>query len=194
MKKLLRTLAAAFIGIGLSAGVAAAQTGTIGTTGPNSNNQVTHTGSKVTTVTASNSGSVSNNVRQGSYSGNAKVRHNTTGGSATSGAASNANTGSVNATMSNASAAAVATAAAAGGGSNSGTITNTGPDSNNQVMFSETNVVTYAANNSANVDNCVNQEASSGNARVSGNTTGGSATSGAASNTNTSTTTLVMNN
>lgn len=194
MKKLLRTLAAAFIGIGLSAGVAAAQTGTIGTTGPNSNNQIMHNGTHVATVVSTNTASVGNNTGQRSSTGDAKVKHNTTGGNATSGAAMNASTTSTSGTLSNAGAAAAAAAAMGSGGSNTGTINNTGPSSNNQVSFNDSHVMTVSSTNMVQVENNTEQCAESGDARVSGNTTGGNATSGAASNTSNTSTSLVLTN
>ena len=82
MKKLLRALAASLVGIGLSAGVVAAQTGTIGTTGPNSNNQIQTTNTRTAVVTNSNTVGVVNANSQGAASGAANVSGNTTGGSA----------------------------------------------------------------------------------------------------------------
>ena len=80
----------AVIGAGF-AGVAMAQTGSIGTTGPSSTNNINGTETSVMTVTNSNSAHVSNNNTQGASSGEAEVEDNTTGGNATSGGASNGN-------------------------------------------------------------------------------------------------------
>ena len=79
-------------------------------------------------------------------------------------------------------------------GDASGTITNTGYDS--------TNIVSSKVYNSVHVDNdtsvCLTntsvQTAMSGDANVSQNTTGGSATTGAASNNNTATLSVSVTN
>ncbi|MBW3538048.1 hypothetical protein KY386_00975 [Candidatus Parcubacteria bacterium] len=76
-------------------GCAAANTGdgdhdvTIGTTGPNSNNQVTIDSSSQLSLTSSNDVAVSNDVDQVAVSGDAQVSGNTVGGDAASGDAEN---------------------------------------------------------------------------------------------------------
>ena len=70
------------------------------------------------------------------------------------------------------------------GATDSCTITNTGPDSTNSCVVKEDFSCKVENNNKFTVINNNNQEASSGNATVSGNTSGGSATSGSATNSN----------
>lgn len=65
-----------------------------------------------------------------------------------------------------------------------GTITNTGPGSNNAVTTNQTETTTVTNNNNLSVTNTNDQHAYSGDAVTAANTTGGSATSGAATNTN----------
>lgn len=76
-------------------------------------------------------------------------------------------------------------AGGSGGGAPSGnTISNTGPDSHNTIVASTSNCVTVTNTNTVGVTNVNNQTASSGNATVSNNTTGGSSGTGDASNAN----------
>lgn len=63
------------------------------------------------------------------------------------------------------------------------TISDTGPKSTNEITTTNTNTTTVTNTNTVNATNVTTQSASSGAATVSDNTTGGAATSGAASNT-----------
>jgi hypothetical protein len=193
-KQLYRAAAATVLGLSLATGVAVADnSGSIDTTGPDSNNAVTATTTNRVTVRNDNDLNVRNDNDQRASSGDAKVWHNTTGGDATSGDASNANSTSVDATVDNSGA---AMAALGGGGSMSasGDISNTGPDSNNYVTSTQTNTVHVTNDNDVRVNNDNDQHAYSGDAKVSDNTTGGSATSGSASNTNSSSFTFSISN
>ena len=194
MKKLRRAFAVAMLGVGLSTGLASAQTGTIGTTGPNSNNQATFNDSHIATLTASNTAGVRNDTDQNANSGRAEVSGNTTGGSATSGAANNTSMTSTSASLSNASANAAVAASFGGGSPDTASINNTGPNSNNQVQFNDTHVLSVVSTNPANVSNDTDQSARSGSAEVEGNTTGGNATSGSVSNSSSTSSTLVLSN
>jgi hypothetical protein len=81
-----------------------------------------------------------------------------------------------------------------GNGSNSGTINNTGPDSDNSVRFESRVDVDVDNNNDVRIDNDVDQRSHSGDAEVTHNTTGGSATSGNVSNTSSSSFTVRITN
>ena len=186
-KTLYRAAAATVLGMSLVTGIAAADTGNINTTGPNSSNKVESKVKNHVHLNNNNNIGVGNSNSQSAYTGDAKVKHNTTGGDATTGDAMNANSTSVMATVSNTASSAAAAASASGGGQASGSISNTGPDSYNKVESSVHNDLTINNNNNISVSNSSTQTATSGDARVSGNTTGGDATSGNASNTNTST-------
>lgn len=73
---------------------------------------------------------------------------------------------------------------ASAGATDSCTISNTGPDSTNSCVVKDDFTCKVENNNKFTVINKNNQEAVSGDAKVSGNTTGGSATSGSATNSN----------
>ncbi len=194
MKKLLRIVAVSVLGVSLSAGLASAATGTIGTTGPSSNNQIAFTGTTTAAVTNANTAGVTNTNGQTAGSGAANVSGNTTGGSASSGAANNSNSSSTSVSANNSASAVAALSALNGGGSDVGSINNTGPSSNNQVSFNQTRSVIVSNINTASVSNVNSQTAGSGAANVSGNTTGGSATTGGASNTSSSSTSVNFSN
>ncbi len=76
----------------------------------------------------------------------------------------------------------------------SGTISTTGPNSTNVITSSETNTVVVSNTNNVSVSNSNSQSGTSGAASVTGNTLGGSATSGGVTNTNTGFTTVSINN
>lgn len=176
-RKLTKVIAVAVLALSLGSGVASAATGTIGTTGPNSNNQVTVNNAATRSVQNRNNLSVYSSTYQRADTGDVDVTHNTTAGSARSGdAVADAWTG-VDLDVRN-TGAAMAAFAGSSTGSDSGSINNTGPDSNNQVTFNNANTTTVENDNCIRVTNHTSQNADSGNVTVSGNTTGGSATSG----------------
>lgn len=185
MKKLplLQAAAVTVIGVGLTGAVASAATGTIDTTGPNSHATVKSTVSNQTHVNNKNHLHASNTNSQSAKSGKADVHNNTTGGGATSGDSSNDNSLNASVTVDN-SGAAGALAGAVGGDDNDGSISNTGPNSKATVESKTTNTVKVNNNNNLWVTNVNTQSATTGSAKVSNNTTGGDATSGNASNTN----------
>lgn len=196
LQKLLRGTAVTVFSLGLGAGVvsAAPGTGTIsGPTGPDSNNQVTFNTSDVRSVSNSNRVNLRNSNPQDARTGDAKASHNTTAGATRSGDAMNDSLLRVNASINNAASSAAAVQNT--GGAQSGSITGaTGPDSNNQVTFNGGSTVSVSNNNDICISNNNEQSASSGRAEVSGNTTGGSATSGNASNVSTTEVTLSLTN
>jgi hypothetical protein len=75
-----------------------------------------------------------------------------------------------------------------------GTISDTGPGSKNVIATTNTNTTTVTNNNDVKVINSNEQSASSGNATVNDNTNAGGATSGNTANTNSSSTTVNINN
>jgi hypothetical protein len=180
MKKLLRIAAAAVLGLGLTTGVVAAQTGTIDTTGPDSDNVIRFEGETTYDVDNNTDLSASNDVDQDATSGDADVTDSTTGGDATTGDAANETDLSVDASVENS--ADCACDALGNSGDHSASIENTGPDSNNRVVFDSDTTVEIENTVSINIDNNVDQDATSGDANVDHNTTGGDATTGDASN------------
>jgi hypothetical protein len=142
-------------------------------------------------VSNHNSVSATNHSSQHAYTGDAKVKYNTTGGDASTGAATNDNTTAADVTVDNS---ASAGAGAMAFSDASGSIDTTGPGSSNNVTSNQTDNSSVRNDNHLSVRNDSSQRASSGDASVTGNTTGGSATSGDASNTNSSTFTFSVTN
>lgn len=79
-------------------------------------------------------------------------------------------------------------------GATSGSISGTGPDSYNKIKSTTTKKTKVTNNNNLGVNNANQQSAYSGDAKVIHNTTGGSATSGAASNANSTSVSATVNN
>lgn len=193
MKKIARVAALSVMAISLTGGVAAASSGSIGTTGPDSTNKVEHKNRSKRKVENNNGLFVVNYNPQEARTGRARVSHNTTGGDAASGDATNDSLLRARVTVDNSGSSDVALGSG-GSGSNSGTISNTGPDSYNKIKFDNKSSVKVTNNNLVGVVNVNEQKAKSGSARVSGNTTGGDATSGNASNISTNETTISITN
>lgn len=185
MKKLLRIAAVVATGVSLSTGVVAAQSGSIGTTGPDSTNKIEFRNRNRLSVENRNHIRATNNNPQSASTGYAGVKHNTTGGSATSGNASNDSMLSATVNLDNSGALAGASDCGCAGNDSEATIENTGPDSYNKVLFQNSSTTTVKNNNNISVTNNNSQSASTGDASVRGNTTGGDATSGDASNVST---------
>lgn len=178
--------------VGLSGfnGVANAATGTIHNTGPSSYNKIKSKTHKKVRITNNNDLGLQNNNAQNAHTGKAKVTFNTTGGHARTGDARNSNTTRVSATVNNAASAsqwAGVVSGSGGGGNHTGNISQTGPTSTNVVKAKTKVDVKVMNNNNIQVSNNNVQSASSGKAKVVGNTTGGDAVTGDASNTNSST-------
>ena len=136
-----------------------------------------------------------NHTSQRSKTGKAKVSDNTTGGNATSGAASNSNTSTAGLSVTNAA------ATCNHNGNNIQTdvvggalIDQTGRRSYNLISTTNISKVISVNNNDLSVDNETLQNAKSGNATVWGNTTGGAASSGEATNMNSSSVTITISN
>jgi hypothetical protein len=194
MKKILRLAALTVMAFSLTTGVAAANSGSIGTTGPDSYNKIEFNNRSTVKVRNSNDVGVGNVSLQFAKTGDAKVKHNTTGGDATSGDAVNDNLARTNVGIDNSGSSAAALENGCGCGSDTGSISNTGPDSYNKIEFEDSSYVSVKNRNKVHVLNLNVQAASSGDAKVSGNTTGGDATSGDATNVNTTETTVNITN
>ena len=179
--------------VGLS-GFAGATTATITNSGNHAGNTVTATNTKVTTLANNNNAGVLNLNGQAGESGNARVRGNNSGGSATSGAVMNSSSTNTSISVSNSGSSAAALAAAAPTASNTATISNSGNNVGNTVTFQDTTQTTVQNTNNVGVANVNIQLGSSGNARVTGNNSGGSATSGAVSNSSNTTTSVSVSN
>jgi hypothetical protein len=162
-------------------------------TGPDSWNKVKSSNEFKTEVKNKNDVRVDNDNDQNAKSGDVKVKHNTTGGDATSGAAANENGFTADLTVENGGAWGMDCGCTSSTGGDD-EITNTGPDSNNVIESKNKVTVKVTNDNKINVKNDNNQVAKSGKVEVSGNTTGGDATSGDASNTNDTHVTLSISN
>lgn len=191
-KQLYRAAAATVLGLSLTTGVVAADTGDISYTGPDSSNRVSARATDNSSVDNDTSLRARVDNDQHAYTGDAKVNHNTEGGSAQSGNADNSNDTSLDATVDN---------SASSGGSGgmvfsdaSGSINHSGPGSSNTVSSTQTDNSSVSNTTHIDVHNSNDQRASSGDATVWGNTTGGDATSGNASNTNSSSFTFSVTN
>lgn len=190
MKKIRTTLTTGAASLGLVVGVATfagASSGTIGTTGPYSNNEVEHTASSTVKMHNKNDVKAHNDNDQHAYSGDAEATGNTTAGDAETGKAMNANSLNASLSVDNSASGVAAMPMPALSANHSGTINTTGPNSNNQVTTTTTSEVEVHNYNDLYVHNDNDQHASSGDATVSGNTTGGSAMTGDATNTNSTT-------
>lgn len=171
--------------VGFAALAGASPVTTIQETGPYSYNKVKNRVHSYVKVENNNNLSASNYNRQTAYSGDARVSYNTTGGDAISGAARNTNSLNASATVNNSGSGEWANAVNVGGGGNADTtIDNTGPHSRNTVDNQTSVRVNVENNNNLSVRNTNTQSAYSGDARVSGNTTGGDAVTGDATNEN----------
>lgn len=195
MKKLLRLAALSVMALSLTTGVAAANSGTVLDTGPDSYNKIEFENRSKTRLENNNRVRVYNNNPQSAYSGDARVRHNTTGGDATSGDATNDSLLRATVRLNNSSSSSAALNNGCGcEGASTGHIENTGPDSYNKIEFADSSYVSVQNNNDVKVENNNSQYASTGDAKVSDNTTGGDATSGSASNISTNETTIEVTN
>ncbi|MDB5187072.1 MAG: hypothetical protein JWM07_544 [Candidatus Saccharibacteria bacterium] len=185
--KMQKKLGAAVLSLGLVVGLsgfAGATSGAIDTTGPDSTNTIRSDSRYRVDVDNDNNLRVHNDNDQDAWTGDAEVRDNTRGGDAGTGAAMNENAFDAEVTVDNSASGAAALGGGNGGSDNEATIENTGPDSVNRVNFDSRTNIDIQNDNNLYVHNDNNQTASSGDATVKHNTTGGDATTGDATNTN----------
>jgi hypothetical protein len=197
MIKLKKAVGAGVLSLGVVvglAGFAGATSGTIGTTGPSSENKITHESSTELDIDNDNDIKLSNNNDQYASSGDTKVYGNTSGGSTTSGDGANHNSMDAMIEVDNSQTAGALEGIGSGSTSGSASINNTGPDSENEVKYESRVVVDVDNDNNIHVYNTNNQVANSGDAEVTHNTSGGSATSGSVTNTSSSTFTVRVTN
>jgi hypothetical protein len=188
--KIKRSLTAGVTSLGLVvglAGFAGATSGSNDTTGPDSHNSVTSRTNTDLRVDNDNDIKATNSNHQSAYTGEAGTYHNTTGGDASTGSASNSNSLSASLAVDNSGSGSGVMSMPAGSGDFDGSNTNTGPDSHNTVTSTTRTNVNIENDNDLDVYNSNTQTASSGDATVAGNTTGGSAMTGDATNSNSTT-------
>lgn len=192
-----RTISAGVTSLGLVvglAGFAGATTGSNTHTGPDSMNKVTHKASSWVHVKNNNDIRATNTNHQTATTGDAESEHNTTGGGASTGDAWNDNSMSATVKVDNSGSGSVAAMSAPQSGSFNGENNTTGPDSYNVVKSTTTSHVDVTNNNDISINNSNTQSAYSGDATVEHNTTGGSATTGDAANSNSTTLNLSVSN
>lgn len=195
--KIQKRLGAAVMSLGLVIGLsgfAGATTGTIDTTGPDSDNTIHSEWSQRVDVHNDNKVDLDNDNDQDAWTGDADVEGNTNAGDADTGNANNANALTGNVTIDNSGSVPSGSVGGSGGGNHTATIRDTGPDSDNHVTFETKSKVEIDNDNNVYIDNNNEQDASSGDATVENNTNGGSASTGNASNTNTSSFTIRISN
>jgi hypothetical protein len=197
--KIQKTIGAGVLSLGLLVGLggydAGATSRSITHTGPYSYNKIKTEISNRVRVNNDNTLKVENDNWQNAYTGDASVVHNTTGGTAITGNARNANSLDVSATVNNAGAGGAWTDNHAGAGAGAGaTIEHTGPHSDNVVKYEQRSSVNIQNDNYIKVDNNNHQQATSGDAKVYGNTTGGDAVSGDATNENSTSVNISVTN
>jgi len=179
------------------AGFAAASTVSVGTTGPDSNNQVSQKNTQKLNTTNNNAAGVTNFNAQDSESGDVSAAKNTSvqGGLNGSGNASNANSTNTNVSVNNSSSSNMLHGLASGPVPSDDVRLNlTGPDSNNQVKIDNSQTVNVRNNNLVDVQNVNLQSAQSGDVSAYKNTTVGGLSSGDAHNSNTTTTSVNIQN
>lgn len=193
MKKALRFVAVAVLGLSMTSGVASATSGmggsgSIDTTGPNSYNEVRTDIDRDVRVRNRNQVSVDNTTDQFAQSGTAVVSTNTTAGDAWTGDATNDNWTGAQVRVNNSPSSQAALdcgcesmASGMGGGS----IETTGPNSENIIDFDYDSDVRVTNRNNVQLNNDTVQTAVTGDATVTNNTTAGSAVTGDATNVNT---------
>lgn len=163
----------------------------ISKTGPNSYNKISSRSGGNSAVHNRNNINVHGVNNQYAFSGKAFGGHNNKGGGAHTGKASNANSGKVHGKVSSAGSKHVK---GSYGGKRSSSIRNTGPNSYNSISYKTVRSSKVHNNNNVSVKSYNNQYASSGSAKVTGNTHGGSATSGSSSNHSSSSVSISIHN
>lgn len=191
-KQLYRAAAATVLGLSLTTGVVAADTGDISHSGTGSANHITNTMTNTNDVRNRNNLDATNLSAQFGASGDATSNRNTAGGDATTGDVSNSNSLDATVAVDNSSAGAMTMPGAGMGGA--GSIDNSGTDSSNTITDKTTNTNTVQNTNNLAVTNVNMQMGTSGSATSSRNTNGGSATTGSVTNTSTSSFTFDVKN
>ncbi len=186
--RLLRATAMAVTSVGLVAGFsgiagASAGTATITTTGPHSLNRVHLTNNTNTNFSDNTHLNIGAETEQNAESGKAVVAGNTNGGSASTGDARNVSSTTGNITVNHT----MPTGLLGGAGAStaSATISDTGPFSSNEAKITNNTETNIDMETSLCLTTSTDQHASTGKAVVAGNTNGGSASTGDATNTST---------
>jgi hypothetical protein len=192
--RMLRYAAISMATLGMGLGVAAAQTASIDFTGPDSRNVIDVENDLDVDVDNDNDVDVTNVVNQDATSGDALVERNTEGGDAESGDAENSSDASTDVAISNSGLCDCLLGLGGGNHDWEATIDTTGPNSVNRINLSNDVDIDVDNDNDVDVTNVVDQDATSGDATVRRNTSGGSATTGSASNSSSLSTSVSISN
>ncbi|MFZ2125720.1 MAG: hypothetical protein WA087_02535 [Candidatus Saccharimonadales bacterium] len=169
--------------VGLSGGMVGAQTGTIDTTGPDSDNEIQYETETEVDIENDNNLTAANSNMQSAETAEAEVEDNTTGGDAETGSASNESSFTASVTVDNSAGTSDLLADFdVEAESFTGSIENTGPDSDNEIEVENEIEIDIENDNNLSVVSTNVQRATSGDAEVEDNTTGGDAITGDASN------------
>ncbi len=191
-RQLIHAAAGTVLALGLTTGLAAAQT--ISNTQPGSENILkTHTAS-ITHVYTFNGEEVLNSNMQGAESGSSTVMFNMESGNAASGYANNAATQNTTVDLNNSPVTTAALTTTTNTNTGNQSISGSGAGSLNVLKTDNFNMTHVATINDLTVGNQSSQQAVSGNATVKFNMVGGSATTGNASNSDTSNVTVNVTN
>ncbi len=184
MRKLLRLFAAVLVSMGVTGGMAAAATGSIENTGQGSDNDIVWESESEVYLDNRTDVEFDVDLDQDADSGDARMSANTTGGDAETGDATNESEIEAALTIDNSGSSSDAlTCGCVNGGDHEASIDTTGQSSDNRVHFKNESSVRVDNDTDVDVDVDVDQNASSGDAKVWGNTTGGDASTGSATNT-----------
>jgi hypothetical protein len=179
--RILRIAAVAVTALGFAApSLAAAHSGSIDTTGPNSNNDIRLDVRRDVDVDTHNRVDLRNDVDQHARSGDATLHGNTTGGDVSTGVALNEQEAEAMVEVSTDNSG--ATAWTGGSAAFTGSIGTTGPSSDNTIRYNNTSNVDVYTHNDVDIDSDVDQHAYSGDAHATNNTTVGDVTTGDAAN------------
>ena len=196
--KIRKVAGAAVTSVGLVIGMSAlagATTGTLDVSGNHSGANLNSSTNHQTWLNNNNNAGVANLNGQGAASGAATVNGNKSQGGASTGSASNAASTSTSLSVSNSGSTAAALASSAGTPvASSANIDVSGNNSNANVNYSTNHQTTVNNTNNVGVINGSIQSATSGDAKVTGNKSLGSASTGAVSNSNTTSTTVSISN
>ncbi len=188
------TMATIGLVIGLSGGFAGAQSASIEETGPDSDNAVVYKTSAEVEVENENDIAARNANNQVAVTGEAESEHNTTGGDAETGSAENENSFKAKINIDNAASSLGEMNTAPENGNLSSSIETTGPDSDNKIIVKSDVEIEIENENDLHICNTNTQTATTGDAEVEGNTTGGDAITGDASNESTTSLTFTVSN
>ena len=188
------SLAVATVGLLAVPGIAGASAGSISDTGYQSNNVIVAKNMMDTSYKTHTNLLVGNVNLQGSSTGDVKVDKNTNAGSASSGAASNASATSTNVMISNPTPTMPAGTMGTGmGGGDTGTISDTGANSTNKIVDTNSSDTHVTTTTNVAAINFNAQESNTGNVSADKNTNVGNVTSGNASNSSYTSTTITVN-